>query len=65
MRRAREESEKKSHAKEHKKETKLPYVACVARAKNIGICDSPCALSRESGGCWLAARSLSLSLLFF
>jgi hypothetical protein len=24
MRRAREESEKKSHAKEHKKETKLP-----------------------------------------
>jgi hypothetical protein len=69
MRRAREVSEKKSHAKEHKKETKLPYVACVARAKNIGICDSPCivparcALSPEQGE-WrlLAGCSISLAL---
>jgi hypothetical protein len=71
MRRSREESEKKSHAKEHKKETKLPYVACVARAKNIGICDSPCivparcALSPEQGE-WrlLAGCSISLAALF-
>jgi hypothetical protein len=44
MRRARDgDGERENEAcKEHKKETKLPYVVCVARAKNIGICDSPC-----------------------